>query len=81
MSCTLVHFSDMQVEREHLLRHAVPELQTYCSKLGLHFQLVDLCWGAHNPHGIVGITKKLREMEIQDCQALSVGPAFVVSGT
>ena len=62
------------------MTEAVPEIQEFSSKFGLHFQLVDLNWGVgQDPHGIVGATDALRRQEIRDCQYLSLGPHFVVS--
>ena len=67
-------------ERQALMKDAVPEIQEFCSKFGLQFQLVDLSWDADSdPHGITGDTAALRCAEISDCQRLSIGPHFAVS--
>ncbi len=70
----------MKIERQKLMREAIPEIQEFCSKFGLHFQLVDLSWGAsQDPHGLVGVSADLRKNEIVECQNISLGPHFVVS--
>ena len=72
---------DMKYERTELMKTAVPELQDYCSQLGLQFQLVDLHWGvsvAEHSWTAGGFSRQLRQTEISDCQRLSIGPHFVV---
>lgn len=72
--------ADMKAERTALLRRAVPELQDFCSKRGLLFQLVDLNWGMEpEEHDPLGSSTHRRHQEITDCQRLSLGPNFVVS--
>ncbi|XP_060089085.1 NACHT domain- and WD repeat-containing protein 1 [Heteronotia binoei] len=70
--------SDSAAEREALMETAYPELQTFCQKQGLMFEMIDLRWGIHDDMdtGHKATTPLLLE-EIRRCQSLSVGPNFV----
>ena len=71
---------DMKEERNMLLMQAVPEIQNFCSQLGLHFQLVDLNWAVED--GMLDSDLSLggvHQREIAECQQLSLAPNFVVS--
>ena len=74
----------MKHERMHLLRTAVPELESYCNQLGLQFQLVDLHWGVGEDTcswEAAAARRQVQQHEIASCQRDSVGPHFVVSGS
>ena len=74
------HFlPDTSLERNVLMKNAVPKIQMYCADQGLHFQLVDLWWGMGGEEGWVGWDQQLRRHEISKCQQSSIGPYFVVS--
>ena len=70
----------MDVERNTLLTEAVPQVQEFCSKLGLQFQLVDLNWAV--PEDAISndlCLNSVHQREIESCNQASVGPCFVVS--
>nr|XP_034973052.1 NACHT domain- and WD repeat-containing protein 1 [Zootoca vivipara] len=65
----------MEAEREALMETAYPELQAFCQKHGLMFEVIDLRWGVQDATG-AGQEPLFLE-EIRRCQELSVGPSFV----
>ncbi|XP_040846614.1 NACHT domain- and WD repeat-containing protein 1 isoform X1 [Ochotona curzoniae] len=67
----------MDAEREFLQRNAYPELQTFCQKLGLQFEVADLRWGLPSSQATVHLTPELCLEELERCQRTSVGPAYV----
>ncbi|KAM4738512.1 NACHT domain- and WD repeat-containing protein 1 [Anableps anableps] len=70
-------FTDMSSERKVLLEKAYPEVRSFCSSLGLVFEVVDLSWGIRNvPFGDHEACEIFLQ-EIQTCQKISAGPAFV----
>lgn len=72
-------FTDFKAERNILPQRAYPELRQYCSKNGLDFQVADMRWGVTQDMVDDHQVTDLCLMEIENCQKLSVGPAFVVS--
>ena len=71
---------DIKEERNMILTQAVPEIQDFCSQLGLHFQLVDLNWAVED--GMLDSDLSLggvHQREIAECQQLSLATNFVVS--
>ncbi|XP_077187495.1 NACHT domain- and WD repeat-containing protein 1 [Paroedura picta] len=68
--------SDSAAERDALMETAYPEVQAFCQKHGLMFEMIDLRWGMPANTGHRATPPLLLE-EIRRCQALSVGPSFV----
>lgn len=72
--------ADMRAERNMLARQVYPELRRRCAEFDLDFQVVDLRWGltaeTENDHS----GTKVCLLEIKNCQDMSLGPNFVVSG-
>ncbi|KAL4232251.1 hypothetical protein ACF0H5_009825 [Mactra antiquata] len=70
-------FTDMQSERNWLMKYALQDLKQYCQKYELEFQLVDMRWGVRedvvDDHG----TTQVCLQEIKTCQKVSRGPYFV----
>uniref|UniRef100_A0A8D1TLQ4 NACHT and WD repeat domain containing 1 n=1 Tax=Sus scrofa TaxID=9823 RepID=A0A8D1TLQ4_PIG len=71
--------ADMDAEREALQSTAYPEVQTFCQKHGLMFEVVDLRWGIQNTEATDHMTTELCLEELDRCRKTSIGPAFVVS--
>ncbi|ERE90461.1 NACHT and WD repeat domain-containing protein 1 [Cricetulus griseus] len=69
--------SDMDAEREVLQCTAYPEVQSFCQKHGLTFEVVDLRWGVPNTQATDHLTIELCLEELDRCQKTSIGPAFV----
>ncbi|KAL6054660.1 hypothetical protein STEG23_035351, partial [Scotinomys teguina] len=69
--------SDMDAEREALQCTAYPEVQSFCRKHGLTFEVVDLRWGVPNTQATDHLTTELCLEELERCQKTSIGPAFV----
>uniref|UniRef100_A0A3P9NAE5 NACHT and WD repeat domain containing 1 n=1 Tax=Poecilia reticulata TaxID=8081 RepID=A0A3P9NAE5_POERE len=70
-------FTDMTVERKVLLEKAYPEVRSFCRRLGLVFEVVDLSWGIRTfPYGDHEVSEIFLQ-EIQTSQKVSAGPAFV----
>ncbi|KAM9687659.1 NACHT domain- and WD repeat-containing protein 1 [Trichechus inunguis] len=67
----------MDAEREALQNSAYPEVQTFCQKHGLKFEVVDLRWGVRNTEATDHMTTELCLEEIDRCRKTSIGPAFV----
>ncbi|XP_072642955.1 NACHT domain- and WD repeat-containing protein 1 isoform X1 [Canis lupus baileyi] len=67
----------MDVEREALQSTAFPEVQTFCQKNGLMFEVVDLRWGIRNTEATDHMTTELCLEELDRCRKTSIGPAFV----
>ncbi|KAF5913734.1 hypothetical protein HPG69_017510 [Diceros bicornis minor] len=67
----------MDAEREALQSTAYPEVQTFCQKHGLMFEVVDLRWGVRNTEATEHMTMELCLEELDRCRQTSVGPAFV----
>ncbi|XP_008822868.1 NACHT domain- and WD repeat-containing protein 1 [Nannospalax galili] len=67
----------MDAEREVLQCTAYPEVQSFCQKQGLQFEVVDLRWGVRNTEATDYMTTELCLEELERCQKLSIGPAFV----
>uniref|UniRef100_H2XQA3 DUF4062 domain-containing protein n=2 Tax=Ciona intestinalis TaxID=7719 RepID=H2XQA3_CIOIN len=70
-------FSDMRVERNTLLEKAYPDLRSFCQKLGLDFQAMDMRWGIQDSAMIDHSICELCLDEIKTCKRLSIGPFFV----
>ncbi|XP_055453303.1 NACHT domain- and WD repeat-containing protein 1 isoform X1 [Psammomys obesus] len=68
---------DMDAEREALECMAYPEVQSFCQKHGLTFEVVDLRWGIRNTQATDHLTTELCLEELDRCQKTSIGPAFV----
>ena len=69
----------MEQERRVLQHTVYPQLRDYCHRLGLDFHVVDLKGGADVAMDQEYSTSGVYTREIQACQDLSVGPAFLVS--
>nr|KAF6481335.1 NACHT and WD repeat domain containing 1 [Molossus molossus] len=69
--------SDMDAEREALQSTAYPEVQSFCQKHGLMFEVVDLRWGIQDTQATDHMTTELCLEELDRCQKTSLGPAFV----
>nr|KAF6283292.1 NACHT and WD repeat domain containing 1 [Pipistrellus kuhlii] len=69
--------SDMDAEREALQTTAYPEVQTFCQKHGLMFEVVDLRWGIQHTQATDHMTTELCLEELDRCRKTSLGPAFV----
>uniref|UniRef100_A0A8C7ESG3 Uncharacterized protein n=1 Tax=Neovison vison TaxID=452646 RepID=A0A8C7ESG3_NEOVI len=69
----------MDAEREALQSTAFPEVQTFCQKHGLMFEVVDLRWGIRSSEATDHMTTELCLEELDRCRKTSIGPAFVVS--
>ncbi|XP_032268219.1 NACHT domain- and WD repeat-containing protein 1 isoform X2 [Phoca vitulina] len=67
----------MDAEREALQSTAFPEVQTFCQKHGLMFEVVDLRWGIRNTEATDHMTTELCLEELDRCRKTSIGPAFV----
>ncbi|XP_052018597.1 NACHT domain- and WD repeat-containing protein 1 isoform X2 [Apodemus sylvaticus] len=67
----------MDTEREALQCTAYPEVQSFCQRHGLAFEVVDLRWGIPNTQATDHLTAELCLEELERCQRSSVGPAFV----
>ncbi|XP_053869348.1 NACHT domain- and WD repeat-containing protein 1 [Malaclemys terrapin pileata] len=69
--------SDMATERETLLKAAYPEVQAFCQKHSLMFEVIDLRWGVCDVIDTDHMSTQLCLEEIESCQKLSVGPTFI----
>ncbi|KAM9112323.1 NACHT domain- and WD repeat-containing protein 1 [Pangshura tecta] len=67
----------MATERETLLKAAYPEIQAFCQKHSLMFEVIDLRWGVCDLIDIDHMNTQLCLEEIESCQKLSVGPTFI----
>ncbi|KAF6095948.1 NACHT and WD repeat domain containing 1 [Phyllostomus discolor] len=67
----------MDAEREALQSTAYPEVQTFCQKHGLMFEVVDLRWGIQHSEATDHMTTDLCLEEVDRCRKTSLGPAFV----
>ncbi|XP_019674679.3 NACHT domain- and WD repeat-containing protein 1 isoform X1 [Felis catus] len=67
----------MDAEREALQSTAYPEVQNFCQKHGLMFEVVDLRWGVRNTEATEHMTTELCLEELDRCRKTSTGPAFV----
>ncbi|CAJ1059601.1 NACHT domain- and WD repeat-containing protein 1 [Xyrichtys novacula] len=70
-------FTDMSAERKALLEKAYPEVLAFCRGLGLVFEVVDLRWGIRSATSGDHEACEVFLQEIQNCQRISAGPAFV----
>ncbi|CAD5116466.1 DgyrCDS5351 [Dimorphilus gyrociliatus] len=70
-------FTDMQEERNVLMREAFPLIRKFCISKGLDFQVVDMRWGVREEAQIDHKTTELCLNEVENCRNLSVGPCFV----
>ncbi|XP_067906172.1 NACHT domain- and WD repeat-containing protein 1 [Heterodontus francisci] len=70
-------FADMNMERDVLLDKAYPEVQAFCQKLGLVFEVVDMRWGVPNTLTADHMSTELCLREIESCQRMSLGPTFI----
>ncbi|XP_018423713.1 PREDICTED: NACHT domain- and WD repeat-containing protein 1 [Nanorana parkeri] len=70
-------FSDMAEERDALMEIAYPEIQTFCQKHGLTFEVVDMRWGVRDYASVDHMTTDLCLKEIEACKKTSIGPYFI----
>ncbi|XP_032893653.1 NACHT domain- and WD repeat-containing protein 1 [Amblyraja radiata] len=70
-------FTDMCMERDTLLDKAYPEVQAFCQKLGLVFEVVDMRWGVPTALTADHTSTELCLREIESCQRISLGPTFI----
>ncbi|KAM4706799.1 NACHT domain- and WD repeat-containing protein 1 [Discoglossus pictus] len=70
-------FSDMVEERDALMELAYPEVQAFCQKKGLAFEVVDMRWGVPDYASVDHMTTELCVKEIESCQRTSIGPFFI----
>ncbi|XP_039194405.1 NACHT domain- and WD repeat-containing protein 1 isoform X3 [Crotalus tigris] len=68
---------DMAGEREALMEMAYPEVQVFCQKHGLMFEVIDLRWGIFDHMGTRHMSTQLFLEEIKRCQKLSVSSSFI----
>uniref|UniRef100_A0ABI7YE69 NACHT and WD repeat domain containing 1 n=1 Tax=Felis catus TaxID=9685 RepID=A0ABI7YE69_FELCA len=73
----MTFLADMDAEREALQSTAYPEVQNFCQKHGLMFEVVDLRWGVRNTEATEHMTTELCLEELDRCRKTSTGPAFV----
>ncbi|XP_015665402.1 NACHT domain- and WD repeat-containing protein 1 [Protobothrops mucrosquamatus] len=67
----------MAGEREALMEMAYPEVQVFCQKHGLMFEVIDLRWGTFDHMGTRHMSTQLFLEEIKRCQKLSVSSSFI----
>ncbi|XP_063145187.1 NACHT domain- and WD repeat-containing protein 1 [Candoia aspera] len=67
----------MAAEREALMEMAYPEVQVFCQKHGLMFEVIDLRWGTSDHMGTGHTPSQPFLEEIKRCQTLSVGSSFI----
>ncbi|XP_069854537.1 NACHT domain- and WD repeat-containing protein 1-like isoform X1 [Dipodomys merriami] len=67
----------MDTEREALLLSACPEVQAFCQRHGLGFEVVDLRWGVREADVSDHTMTELCLEELSRCQETSIGPTFV----
>ena len=65
-------------ERNIILKRAVPEVQKFCSEMGIRFQLIDLHCGM-GPNDQTGKNRDIRKWQILQSQLHSIGAHFVVT--
>uniref|UniRef100_A0A8C5QHW8 Uncharacterized protein n=1 Tax=Leptobrachium leishanense TaxID=445787 RepID=A0A8C5QHW8_9ANUR len=70
-------FSDMAEERDTLMELAYPEIQSFCQKNGLTFEVVDMRWGVRDYATVDHMTTDLCLKEIEFCHRTSMGPFFI----
>ncbi|XP_063311499.1 NACHT domain- and WD repeat-containing protein 1 [Pelobates fuscus] len=70
-------FSDMAEERDMLMELAYPEIQAFCQKNGLTFEVVDMRWGVRDYATVDHMTTELCMKEIEFCRRTSMGPFFI----
>ncbi|XP_052773777.1 uncharacterized protein LOC128212382 [Mya arenaria] len=70
-------FTDFQMERNWVMKHAVPILRKFCQERGLDFQIADMRWGVREDATDDHRTTELCLHEITNCQRVSRGPNFV----
>ncbi|MCD7884161.1 MAG: DUF4062 domain-containing protein, partial [Lachnospiraceae bacterium] len=71
-------FRDFMVERNQLNRCVFSELETYCRKQGVSFQVIDLRWGIPEQSAHNNETMKICLNEIDRCQKLSPNMNFLI---
>ncbi|PVD30066.1 hypothetical protein C0Q70_09327 [Pomacea canaliculata] len=74
---SIVNKDDMTIERNVLMKDAVPYLRDFCKKKDLDFQVIDMRWGVREDAGIEHTTTDICLREIKRCQETSAGPNFV----
>ncbi|XP_068090263.1 NACHT domain- and WD repeat-containing protein 1 isoform X2 [Hyperolius riggenbachi] len=67
----------MAEERDTLMQLAYPEVQAFCHKHGLKFEVVDMRWGIRDYASVDHMTTDICLKEIKACQKTSVGPYFI----
>ncbi|XP_070593727.1 NACHT domain- and WD repeat-containing protein 1 [Erythrolamprus reginae] len=67
----------MAAEREALMEMAYPEVQVFCQKHGLMFEVIDLRWGTVDHMGTRHMSTQLFLEEIKRCQKLSVSSSYI----
>ncbi|XP_037674481.1 NACHT domain- and WD repeat-containing protein 1 isoform X2 [Choloepus didactylus] len=67
----------MDTEREALQSTAYPEVQVFCQKHGLMFEVVDLRWGVRSSEATDHLTTEICLEEIDRCRKTSIGPSFM----
>ncbi|XP_053312007.1 NACHT domain- and WD repeat-containing protein 1 [Spea bombifrons] len=70
-------FSDMAEERDALMELAYPEIQAFCQKNGLTFEVVDMRWGVRDYATVDHMTTELCLKEIESCSRISMGPFLI----
>ncbi|XP_026526591.1 NACHT domain- and WD repeat-containing protein 1 [Notechis scutatus] len=68
---------DLAAEREALMEMAYPEVQVFCQKHGLMFEVIDLRWGTFDQMETLHMSTQLSLEEIKRCQKLSVSSSFI----
>ncbi|KAH8870836.1 NACHT domain- and WD repeat-containing protein 1 [Schistosoma japonicum] len=71
-------FSDLNLERNVLMKHIYPKLKVYCrEKYGFDFYAIDMRWGVPNVSQLDHLGPKTCYDEVEHCKFLSVGPTFI----
>ena len=66
-------FRDFALERDYLMRHALPELRQIGEKQGITVVFVDLRWGVTSEESSSGAVVKLCLQEIDACRPFFIG--------
>jgi len=71
---------EMVEERRSIIKNVCPQLKTMCSEMGLEFQLFDLSTDLVSEQVKMDPSiAEIRRQAIQETQANSIGPNFLVS--
>lgn len=71
-------FQDMELERNALQQHVVPQMQQWCQERGWQFETVDLRWGINEEASQAHRTMSICLEELANCQRLSPKPHLLL---